>query len=70
MISKLFLMYPKVKQTEKSTILGILKFIAEKNPSVLSDFLPQLRDDKMFKADTMTSRSGIIACIGGINKVG
>ena len=69
MITKLFAVYKRASQGEKSLILLIIKFISEKKPAMLAEFLSQLCDDKMFKPDSMNLRSGIIACIGSINAV-
>ena len=69
MITKLFIVYKRASHGEKSLVLLIIKFISEKKPAMLADFISQLCDDKMFKPDSMNLRSGIIACIGSINAV-
>ena len=69
MISQLFELYKRVSQNEDALILLILKSISEKNPSALVEFFPQLCDEAIFKPASMNMRSGIIACIGGINEV-
>ena len=53
----------------KQSILVILNAIAEKNPSCLVDFLPQLLDDEIFSPDSMDMRGMIIAGVGAVNKV-
>ena len=51
-------------------MLMIIGNISEKCPSHLVEFFPQLIDTKIFKSDTMGTRCGIIARVGGVNQVG
>ena len=69
MVTKLIEMYKNAAESSKPLILFILKSTAEKNPKLLVEFFPQMCDDTIFKPATMNQRSGIIACIGGINAV-
>ena len=65
MISKLLDLYAMVGEGEKPVILLILRAIAEKNPLVLIEFLPQICDDDVFEPESMNVRSTIISAIGG-----
>ena len=68
-ISKLFDQYKTGSQQEQMMILLVFKAISEKRPSHLADFFPQLCDDSLFKPDSLTFRSSVVACVGGVNKV-
>ena len=56
-------------QYERVEMLKAMKNIAEKHPTVITEFLPVLCDDDLFDEGSMDSRSSVIAHVGGVNKV-
>ena len=68
MISKLLDLYTIVGEGEKPVILLILRAIAEKNSSVLVEFLPRICDDNIFEPESLNVRTTIISAIGSVSE--
>ena len=68
-ISTLFDWYGQWDNDKNVMVLMILAAIAEKHPPTLKDFFPQLCDDKLFKPESLITRSNIITCVGSLNEV-
>ena len=54
---------------EHSVMLMIIRNISEKCPAILVEFFPSLCDGAIFKEDSVTTRSAVIAAIAVENKV-
>ena len=68
-ISTLFDWYSQWDNDKNVMVLMILAAIAEKHPPTLKDFFPQLCDDKLFKPESLITRSNIITCVGSVDEV-
>ena len=62
-------MYETANQGSQHMILMTIRAIGDKHPKKLAEFLPILCDDNIFKPESLNYRSGIIAGVGGVNKV-